>query len=207
MTNKKIDPLFIGFGIFFVLYTLSLLISFIFNICFIGEGFVSNQNVRMLFRMKAMTVNVLGFLMTIWAGLRTVNFARLTGDRTNLTCSLAVIFIVLLIFADRLTGCFTVSRFINGRYVGFDTAPLFLILLCTVLALVLIFRMFGSEMKAVTNWGLSLFALYVFLLLLDAFDYSSYVNVLKPIPVYFLLRSSAPIWREMRLLPQNGPAE
>ena len=100
MNIKKIDPLFLGFGFFFVLYTLSLLISFVFNTFFVAGDFVDNQYVRMLFRLKAFGVNALGFLMIIWAGFRAANFARLTGDRTSLFCSLAVILLVILIFAD-----------------------------------------------------------------------------------------------------------
>ena len=204
MNIKKIDPLFLGFGFFFVLYTLSLLISFVFNTFFVAGDFVDNQYVRMLFRLKAFGVNALGFLMIIWAGFRAANFARLTGDRTSLFCSLAVILLVILIFADRLTGCFTVSRFINGRYMAFDTAPLFLILLCTVLGLILIFRMLGSNVNAVTKWGLSLFAFFAFLLLLEVTDYRVYGNVLKPVPLYFLLRYSAPLWTAMRINSENS---
>lgn len=204
MNNKKIDPLFLGFGFFFILYTLSLLISFVFNTFFIAEDFVDNQYVRMLFRLKAVGVNVLGFLMVIWASFRTANFARRTGDRTNLFCSLALILLVFLIFADRLTGCFTVSRFINGRITNFDTTPLFLVLLCTVLALILVFRMLGSDVNSVTKWGLSLFAFFAFLLLLEVTDYRVYVNVLKPVPLYFLLRYSAPLLTAMRVNSYNN---
>ncbi|MGM9766839.1 MAG: hypothetical protein ACI3Z0_00035 [Candidatus Cryptobacteroides sp.] len=120
---------------------------------------------------------------------------------------MGILVLVLMIFADRMTGCFTVSRIINGKYAGFDIVPLLLIMLVSVLALVLLFRLFGSDVKAVTNWGLSLFALFAFLLLLEAFSYSTFVNVLKPIPVYFLLCASAPLWRAMRPFPSNVPVK
>lgn len=207
MTNKKIDPLFVGFGIVFVLYTLSLLMNFLFNTVLYHEEFVGTPGIRLAFRIKNFTVLALLFMMIIWANLRVLRYAWKTGDRTNLTCSLGVMFLVLMIFADRMTGCFTVSRFLNGRYVGLDIVPLMLILLCTVLALILMFRILGRDIKAVTNWGLSLFALFAFLLLLEAFSYSTYVNVLKPIPVYFFLRSSAPLWRAMRLYPHSEPVK
>lgn len=204
MNIKKIDPLFLGFGIFFVLYTLSLLASFLFNTVFYQEDFVSDPGIRQFFRIKNISVVALLFVMIFWANFRVLRYVWKTGDRTNLACSLGILFLVLMIFSDRMTGCFTVSRFINGRFVGFDIVPLLLILLVTVLALVLLFRLFGSDVKAVTNWGLSLFALFAFLLLLEAFSYSTYVNVLKPIPVYFLLRYSAPLWTAMRINSDNN---
>ena len=47
MTNKKIDPLFVGFGIVFVLYTLSLLMNFLFNTVLYQEEFVGTPGIRL----------------------------------------------------------------------------------------------------------------------------------------------------------------
>ncbi|MFR2523956.1 MAG: hypothetical protein ACLTFL_18190 [Bacteroides thetaiotaomicron] len=138
-------------------------------------------------RIVRFSPHLLGFALLCAVALK---LFRMAANRRDTLSVLSIAFAslaALLIFADRMTGCFT-SVYINGVAEQMDVIQSWLISVCGMLSVVIFFRLFPDTQRN-SKWAISLILCIVSAFVLSAIPFTP-AEVLIVFPLGWLVCQS-----------------
>lgn len=146
-----------------------------------------SETVAGYIRIVKFSPHLLGFALLCAIALK---LFRMAANRRDTLSVLSIAFSslsVLLIFADRMTGCFT-SVAINGVAEQMDVIQSWLISICGMLSVVIVFRLFPDTQRN-SKWAISLIICIVSAFVLSVIPFAP-TQVLIVFPLGWLVCQS-----------------
>lgn len=113
-----------------------------------------SETVATYIRIVRFSPHLLGFALLCAVALKLFRMATNRRDTLSVLSIAFASLSVFLIFADRMTGCFT-SVYINGVGRQMDVIQSWLISVCGMLSVVIVFRLFPDTQRN-SKWAISL---------------------------------------------------
>lgn len=147
----------------------------------------TSETIAGYIRVVRSSPHLLGFALLCAVALK---LSRMAANRRDTLSALSIAFAFLsafLIFADRMTGCFT-SVCINGVAGQMDVIQSWLISVCGMLSVVTVFRLFPDAQRN-SEWAFSLILCIVSAFVLSVIPFAP-AEALIVFPLGWLIRQS-----------------
>mgnify|MGYP004501696505 FL=1 len=178
----------IAFNTFFVLFCFVQLFGIV--VWYLGDvmKFGIGETMAGYIRVCKFSLHLFGFVLLCGVALK---LFRMSVNMKDTLSALLIMFsslLVMLIFADRMTGCFT-SVYVNGVARQMDVIQSWLISICGMLSILLAFRLFPDTHRN-SVWALSLIICIVSAFVLSVIPLAIPTKALIVFPLGWLVYQS-----------------
>ncbi|MBE6282546.1 MAG: hypothetical protein E7095_10935 [Bacteroides sp.] len=139
-------------------------------------------------RIVKFSLHLFGFVLLCGVALKLFRMSVNMKDTLSALLIMFSFLLVMLIFADRMTGCFT-SVYINGVARQMDVIQSWSISICGMLSILLAFRLF-PDMRRNSKWTLSLIICIVSAFVLSVIPLAAPAEALIVFPLGWLICQS-----------------